>query len=162
MDELPQWAKWVQAVTLLFIALVGARIAYGQWDVSRSKLKLDLFDRRFALYLVAAKFLSNVLQEGNASNGAINQYSREILDAEFLTSKAIYEYLSEIREKAVKLHAYHAQMERMSPSDERTQLEHKHQQVWDWFKVQHDVLKNKFLPLIGFEKMRWGPPSWYM
>lgn len=66
---------------LLFIALVGARIAHGQRDVSRSKLKLDLFDRRFALYLVAAKFLSNVLQEGNASNGAINQYSREILDA---------------------------------------------------------------------------------
>lgn len=158
MDTLPYWLKYAQAIALIVIPFVGAWIAWAQLHVARTKLKHDLFERRFKLYDIAAKFISHILQTG-PDNPAINEYSRQILDAEFLTSRGVSDYLNELRVEANALHAIEAEVQTIQDPDERRTLIAKSNERREWFANQFQVLKNKFLPLIGFEEHRWGPPS---
>ena len=52
---------------LLTILLAGfaAYIAFQQFRLGREKFKLDLFEKRFAVFDATRKFLSTILTEGN-------------------------------------------------------------------------------------------------
>ncbi|MFM9865680.1 MAG: hypothetical protein ACKVRO_18965 [Micropepsaceae bacterium] len=156
--DLPLWLKYLQAIALIVIPFVGAWIALGQLHVARTKLKHDLFERRFKLYDTAANFISHILMS-EADNPAINKYSRDILDAEFLTSKSVSDYLDELRLQANSLHAIEVESRVTRDPETQSRLDIKSAERREWFSSQFQVLKNKFLPLIGFEEQRWGPPS---
>jgi len=53
-DQLPHWVQIVQALGPTFVTIVAALIAgfiaYRQWKTAHDKLRLDLFDKRFAIY----------------------------------------------------------------------------------------------------------------
>jgi hypothetical protein len=57
----PDWFTVSQPIALLAIAILGAAIAYRQWRTARDKLRLDLFDRRMAVYSAAKTFLNVAL-----------------------------------------------------------------------------------------------------
>lgn len=68
---LPSWALWLQAlgpVSLSAItagvAIVVAVISWKQWDVAKAKLQLDLFEKRFGVFLDARRVLSQLAQKG--------------------------------------------------------------------------------------------------
>lgn len=45
------WTAYVSAFGLPIVAAVAAAIAFYQWKTARNKLKLDLFEKRIAVYL---------------------------------------------------------------------------------------------------------------
>jgi len=46
----PHWTAYLTALMTPVVACIAAWIAYRNYTTSRNKLKLDLFDRRYALY----------------------------------------------------------------------------------------------------------------
>jgi hypothetical protein len=68
MNQLPSWVQYTQALAPPFIALVagisGGYIAYRQWRTGHYQLRLDLFDRRFAVYKATQDLVRVALSDG--------------------------------------------------------------------------------------------------
>ena len=63
-----------QAFATVSVAILAVVIAFMQWWTARQKLVLDLFDKRFQVFLDARRIASEVIQLGKAQQpGAINE-----------------------------------------------------------------------------------------
>ncbi len=53
--NVPEWMQWLQAlgptISSVVIGSIAAYVAWRQWRTAQDKIQLDLFDRRFALFL---------------------------------------------------------------------------------------------------------------
>jgi hypothetical protein len=71
--QLPLWVEYTKAlgapIVAFLAACVAGIIANRQWVTARNKLKLDLFDRRMAIYMCAVRVLKQV------RNGAKDGFS---------------------------------------------------------------------------------------
>jgi hypothetical protein len=75
MDD-PYWTQVLSALLTPTIAVIVAIIAYRQWKTAQNRLKLDLFDRRFAVYDAARNLLSSVMTSGEAKNDEMLKFLR--------------------------------------------------------------------------------------
>jgi len=65
-SQLPTCVLYVQALGPTIIALaasgIAGYIAFRQWLTARNRLKLDLFDKRFAIYQAMRDFLGGIMR----------------------------------------------------------------------------------------------------
>lgn len=84
-----------QAFATVSIAILAVVIAFMQWWTARQKLVLDLFDKRFQVFLDARRIASEVIQLGKAQQpGAINEV---IARSRFLFGDDVNTVLSQLR-----------------------------------------------------------------
>src|ERR1700678_1205156 len=74
----------LQSIAVIAIPLVGAWLAWQQVEIARVKLRLDLFDKRFAVFDAARRFLLHVFAHGNTTDEALREYTLGTIDAAFL------------------------------------------------------------------------------
>jgi hypothetical protein len=101
MSQVPLWIAVLQALLTPAIAVSVAYVAYRQWQTARQKLALDLFDRRFQVYMDFRRIVSELVQLGELSDrGLPNEL---IARARFLFDEDV---LTEIKElhRLVVLH----------------------------------------------------------
>jgi hypothetical protein len=83
------------AVVALVIGLIAAWIAYHQYRVARAKLRLDLFDKRYAIFLDTWKILSEIVSNGVQRTGGLSTpFNNHIPQAAFLFGPDIEDYLN--------------------------------------------------------------------
>ncbi len=87
------------------IALIVAYVAIQQWRVSRAKLKLDLFDRRYVIFLEVWKILSEVVSRGTreTNHGLGTPFNNLIPQARFLFGEEMGHYLETLTTKWARL-----------------------------------------------------------
>jgi hypothetical protein len=93
------------------LALIVAFIAYQQWRAAHNKLRLDLFDRRFAVYVQTLDFIGAVLQEGYPAGEQYGPFARARDRAQFLFGPEVEVLLERIHKTAAILRATHSQIE---------------------------------------------------
>lgn len=87
---------WVTAI----IAGAVAFVSYQQWQVARAKLLLDLFEKRFAVYLDARRLVSEAVQMGKFTDDAM---PNEVLaKGRFLFGDEIVAELTKLQELCVR------------------------------------------------------------
>lgn len=143
------------AILGLGVAIGGACIAFAQLRIAQTKLKLDFFERRYKVYNDSANFISRVLTD-EIDSKMIQEYWWKVQDAEFVLNQQIAGYLNELRERANALHANMSEYRAMHDEDKRRDFSEKIEEKQAWFREQPAKLKEKFLPLIGFEQMKWS------
>ncbi|WP_153513899.1 hypothetical protein [Agrobacterium sp. ICMP 6402] len=87
----------MQAAQLAATLLVGgsaATIAWRQWRTAKDKVKLDLFDRRFAVFMDVRKLVSEAGQQRNFSDRALP--NEVIARGRFLFGKDVQDQLMEL------------------------------------------------------------------
>ncbi len=89
----PHWTSFVTALLVPTIALFGAFIAYQQWRTAREKLKLDLFDKRFAVYDTARNFIGNIVTQGKVTDEQFFVFLNGTIEAKWLFGNGIANYL---------------------------------------------------------------------
>lgn len=99
MREIDFWK-----VATVVLAILGAYIAYRQYTLGREKFKLDLFEKRFAVFAGARKFLTLILRDASVSREHLFDYRASVAEASFLFDEDITEYLRLIDSKALRLH----------------------------------------------------------
>ena len=108
--QFPYWVRIVQALGPSFVAIavgfVAATIAYRQFGAAKDKLRLDLFEKRFAVYQEARKVLATTLQEGTVSYDEVTTFYRNVHGSEFLFGPDVEKFLERVREKLNSL-AFH-------------------------------------------------------
>jgi hypothetical protein len=148
---MPEWVQVLQALLVPTIAVVGALLAWQQVKIARSKLRHDLFDRRFAVFETARTLLRGIMRDGNASMAELGAYTVGVIDAPFLLDEPTSDYLMEIRRRTIKLQSLKSAYASDAPVDDRKQVIQKAYDEMNWLVAQLDVLPGKFKPFLTLE-----------
>ena len=131
------------------IALGVAGITLNQYRVAKAKLKLDLFDRRYAVFRKVWETLSAITTKGASAleDGLYTPFNNILPDTEFLFGKDMYDYVAELASKWSQLKALEkAEGHPTSRPPEREAIE-------NWFHAQASSgAKAKFSRYLDFEK----------
>jgi hypothetical protein len=141
----PHWTAYLAALLTPTVAVLGSLIAYRQWRTAQNKLKLDLFDRRFAVYSAATTLLASIMGSGMATDEKLFEFLSATRDAKWLLSTEISAYLEkELYHKAVDLQCLATELQDMPRGEERSANVHKQSEIKKWFLKQYEVLDEKF------------------
>lgn len=151
------WTTVIQASAAALspiIAIIGGWIAWQQVRINRNKLKLDRFDKRFAVHEAAMTFVAAVSTKGNADTEGMNEFIAKTRGTRFLLSKEIADYLDEIYRNAGRLRNVALSMEALTLSEEaRQKFSDKWLELNEWFQKQLDVIPEKFAPFLSIDDM---------
>jgi hypothetical protein len=144
---------WVIGGLGIYIALNQWRTSRRQTDTVAYRLKLDLFDKRFAVYDAARRYLASIMTSGKATDEAFKQYFPAIREAKWVLDDEIHEYLNKtIYHKALIMQEIEAELPSLPVGPERTKRVLQQSEIFTWFTSQYDVLDKmfeKFLRLTG-------------
>jgi hypothetical protein len=95
-------------IAALVVGSIAAGIAYRQYRVTEAKLKLDLFDKRYAIFLETWTILSEVVMKGTREKqwGLATPFNNFMPQASFLFGPDIADYLSTASKKWTELWAF--------------------------------------------------------
>ncbi|RQU40504.1 hypothetical protein DF142_18335 [Burkholderia cenocepacia] len=151
------WTTAIQASAAALtpiIAIFGGWIAWQQVRINRNKLKLDRFDKRFAVHEAAMTFVARVATKGNADIEEMNDFIAKIRGTRFLLSKEIADYLDDIYRNAGRLRNMALSMEStIHPEESRKKFSDKWLELNEWFRQQLDVIPEKFSPFLSIDDM---------
>ena len=146
------------AVVALTVGIVGAFIAWRQYATARAKLKLDLFTRRYDLFMAVWDHLSHIKQLGAEVNQkhrsqyeAFKNFRNNLPQSGFLFGKDIERYLEEIDEKQFDLWGLELKSEKEGLSQaEAAQRD----ALKKWFDHEARTAKNRFKPYLDLRKWK--------
>lgn len=148
----PHWTTYLTAMMTPVVACFGAWIAYQQWITARDKLRLDLYERRMAVFTAAWETLGVVFTRGDLTREDESTYLQGTAGAQWLFGKEIQEYLGkEFWGQLCELHRYVAEMDGLPPGPQRSELSQKKLEQRKWFYAQSDRMEKLFHPYLGFE-----------
>ena len=108
----------VLSIVPLFLSLAIAVFAGLQWRLARTKLRLDLFDRRYKVYDAAKKLLTLVLREAKLNLSDLTEFNIAVADAEFLFESDVLNYLKGLRKSAIHLNTTQKLLSRPQTDDQ--------------------------------------------
>ena len=95
--NLPLWVEYVKALGTPVVAIVAASIAgaiaYRQLRTARNKLKLDLFDKRMAVYQNAVQLITECAWVEPVDWARVVELTQNFPSARWLFNAAIADYL---------------------------------------------------------------------
>ena len=147
MDQIIELSK---ALLTPVIAVVAAYVAWQQLKTNRRKLKLDLFDRRYAVFEKISELIGSVLTSGKVQQGREIQFLVDTKVAGLLFGEDISQFDSEIYRKAVHLHALDAELEG-STSEARTANIKAQQEIKEWYGRALEELQARFSKYLRLE-----------
>lgn len=147
----------ISAVSTITVAAYVAVISRRQWQTNQEKLRFDLYDRRFEIYLTVLNFYQAlVLWDGSAEQVALQMpFLRSYRESMFLfpPESGVYELLTEFH-----THAYNiTQYEKFRLIWQRAGLliEKTNERLdsTDWIVRSIETLEEKMKPFISFHRL---------
>lgn len=96
----------ISALGVPILAAVGLVFARQQAQTNRNRLKLEQFDKRWAIYDGTVNFISAILREGALKFEDSRAFLTDTAGARFIFDDAIDAYLEQIRKDAMNLHLH--------------------------------------------------------
>jgi hypothetical protein len=143
------------AVVALLVGGIAAGIAYRQYGVARARLKLDLFEKRFAIFHKTWEILSEVVMKGTREKnyGLATPFNNFLPEAQFLFGEPIKKYLDEVSSRWTRLYGLEA--ERGEEGIDRHANISEARELKCWFHEQASTgVKAQFDPYLNFENWR--------
>ena len=135
---------WV-TVALGTLALV---VAFGQWSTAKQRLRIDLFEKRFAVYQAARDFLRSVTASNRVGSDALTAYFLATTEAKWLFNKELAKFIyEEIPLKAQDLQMWDAELEDAELGHKkRKEYQQERRKIKSWLSGMRDTLDEKFAP----------------
>jgi hypothetical protein len=134
------------------IAFAGIAIACAQLRLTDIRLTHDLFERRYAIYAAARKFIQEICQKNTVTIEDRLSFYYASVDAIFVLDARLAAYLDKLRADANKAAALHDKIDRNQASP--TEIEERSNLV-NWFSTQIEPLTENFKPFLQYERLRW-------
>jgi len=146
------------AITILsaLTAVTVAYIALQQFLLAREKFKLDLFEKRFAVFKAVEKFINEAIANRTVSMEVLQQFDRETQTASFLFDNDIVTLIGEIRTKANTLTTLRGERFQLPPGSERVSASKREQDILEEFITTQQGLKNNFSAYLKFMTWKLG------
>ena len=148
----PHWTVYLAALLTPTVAVLGSFIAYRQWRLAQTKLKLDLFDRRFSVFEAARGLIASIMTSGKAKDEEVLKFLFATREAKWLLNASVAEYLDkQLYYKAIDLQTLDAELEGVPVGEERSKNVYAQADIKKWFAAQHQVLDEKFSPYLQLQ-----------
>ena len=141
--------EWFKALATPAIAVAGAMIACAQLRIANVRLTHDLFDRRYAAYAAARKFIQQICQKRTITIEELSSFHYASGDAIFVLDNGLAEYMEKLRIKAVRTAQLHDKIGNQGAS--QTEIE-EHYDLLQWFANQIHVLTERFKPFLQYKR----------
>src|SRR5215469_7217051 len=129
------------------VGILGGLIARHQTKVAQAKLKLDLFDKRYPIFLETWKLMSETVGKGTRETnyGLGTPFNNFIPQARFLFGEDMERYLTEAAAKWIELHTIESVIAVGGPRP--ADCPQKKNDLFGWFKEEADTgVKKRFDP----------------
>jgi len=145
----PHWSNFLSSLLLPVLTVLGVYIAYMQWKINRNKLKLDLFEKRLAIYQETTSFLSSIVITGQVPEEKLWKFTHGTRETRWLLSEEISAYMKrEIREKAIDLQILNDELKNLPEGPDRSENVHNQREIKNWIEQQFEVVDNYFKPFL--------------
>ena len=145
--ELKDYPELFSAFLTPIIAIVAAYIAIQQYRVNQRKSKLELFEKRFAVYEGVKDLVDHVIDNVDLTDPALQAFNSKTADCVFLFKDHIPSYVKELRGKALRLRS----INRMGSSHEAREEEGEvEEELLNWFTEQFERAQREFGPYLRF------------
>ncbi len=151
--NLQDWIEISKALLTPVVALFGAWLGYRQYSVSREKLRLDLYDRRYKVYFCIASCLEQAVRDGTATNELLIKYNVGTRDVLFLFDSSIVDLEKEIREKLVNLRFHESASKKATGTKQSNHID-KSEEAFRWITNEMENLQLKMAPWLSFSHLR--------
>jgi hypothetical protein len=140
------------------IAAIALYIAFQQYKTAHDKLRLDLYERRFRVYRGLMDLLAVIARDEPVSQEDLDNFYRETDQKRFLFKNELREYLTLVREKAVRLRQLKRNLDPTVslPDDRRTRAIDEETELLGWFDKEFEEVETRFEPYLGFYQRLWG------
>jgi hypothetical protein len=125
------------------IAILAAYIAWQQWRTNNLRLKHELFDRRYDLYVKITSYLATSLTTGRIEPNSEMQFLRDTKAVDFLFDKQIHDFVHEIYSNAVKLYTLNTMENRLTGQALHDNVDGQ-RKIKDWFSEQLGGCTDRF------------------
>ena len=141
---------WLAALT----AVVAIWIAYQQFQTSRAKLRLDLYERRFRVFDGVSELLATIYRDADVKLEDIRKFVISTNEATFLFGPDVSSYLDELRTKAIRLRALNDKLHesRLPIGPERSEAAEENARVLEWLIVQFEESRRRFAKYLEFRR----------
>ena len=126
------------------IAALGVYIAYQQWKTNHNKLRVDLFERRYDVFLKFASFIANILSNGGVRNNEHHQFIKDTKGSRFIFGIETHNYSEEIFKKAGRLSTLDKLLENERDEGKRGTILEEHQKIEEWFQSELNGIEARF------------------
>jgi hypothetical protein len=144
------WAGFAVPTSTVLIAGIVAWTGFQQHRLAREKFKLDMFDRRFAVYKGTQKFLTTILVKGGMELEQLFEFRRDTQDATFLFGPEIPAYLERLDEQAIEMRSLALKFQPLPSGSERNELVEKETKLLTGRVDELPRLKHVFAPYLRF------------
>jgi hypothetical protein len=135
------------------IAIITGSILVLQYFLAKRRWRLDLYDKRYPVYLGTMEYISVIMRDASVSMEELIKFLRNSKDKEFLFGKEIKEFLEELYKKGTEFHTVINLLKNTSMSEnKRERLIEKQEKLLLWFKDQIDVSKKLFGKYLTIDK----------
>jgi hypothetical protein len=147
------WPLYISILALV-VASIGPVVAFQQYLLAQAKFKMDLFDKRFAVYKAVQTFLNAIQRSDQTGVDYLHQFQRDTQEAGFLFKKDIVGFLESLNRKAWDASTARLEFERLPTGSEREAVCKKEGELRRDLLGELPKLKDHFGPYLSFEKWR--------
>lgn len=141
----PHWTQIFSALLTPTVAILGLYIAYCQYRAAQNKLKMDLFDKRFAVYDASRNLIKSIISSGKAQDDQMHLFLAGTREAKWLFKEEIDYYLNnQLWGKVVDLQTLEAELQSMPVGEDRIKKVHEQSEIKKWMIKQLHELDVKF------------------
>lgn len=134
----------ISALTAAMVAWVGLQ----QYRLAHERLKLDLWEKRYAVYKGAQTFLALVMKDGTTDLKELFGFLSDTQDAYFLFKPDMSQYLTNLYRKGVDLRSTRVLYQEKPAGEERTRLCEKEGRLLHELADDLEQLKQRFAPYL--------------
>ena len=147
--SLPLWIEVLRALLTPLIATLAVWIAYQQHLTNKNKLRLDLFEKRYAVYEGVRSFIASVLTTRD-NDEALAVFNRTTADAGFLFKPDVPAFIEKLRNEFVELRSLERQ--EAARNADMDALHEGQRRIASWFAVQRQNAEAVFKEYLDFRQ----------
>lgn len=145
---MPIWLQIVSTMITLLLAILTTIFIWRQVKLEKTKLKLEVYDRRLKIYNAIKFFIAETQTFGTTNNEKLVKLLQETRESLFLVKENnISEYIETLHNKGVDLEFVKtklSQSEFYIEDIEREKLARQAKEIMQWMSDQHNVVEEKF------------------
>lgn len=132
------------------IGLVTLYIAYQQWRTNKNQLRLNLFDRRYAVFIAVMKLVEVIAKTGEVSGDQLREFLLATKGALFLFDQKTQDYCDQLSKHAIAIKVDEVMLSTtVVPSDLREKVDARSLERLNWFNDEANKIQKRFRPFLG-------------
>jgi len=145
------WIDLLGALITPIVAFIGIYIAYQQRTINKNRLKHELFDKRYKIYIAIDTFIKSVITSGKVPDGGDFKFLSETKSSALFFDSSIKELTDKIFKKAAELDGLVKVGKDLSKGPELKENIQAQREIKNWFHKEYKTLEAKFTKYLRLE-----------